>query len=237
MKQKPGVHLNPVELRVIPLFCGLAEAEIEKIAALFSEKTYQRGQSIVDFGEPAEEFFLIQNGLVRVYRLNESGEQVVLALLGGGDFFGEMGLFTNSFRTAWVEAVTSVKLYRMRRADFRNLLLATPELCWQMLGILSRRLAKMDEQMENLICLNVEERLLKALFMLAQELGRREGENWVLPPHLTHRLLGELIGTSRETVTRSLGRLEKKGLLRKGARKSSGESEGTVLQLLKRPEQ
>ncbi|HQD54707.1 MAG TPA: Crp/Fnr family transcriptional regulator [Peptococcaceae bacterium] len=215
MNLKPRARFNPAGLRAIPLFSGLAEAEVEKIATLFSEKTYQPGQSIVNCGEPAKEFFLIQNGLVRVYRLNESGEQVVLALLGGGDCFGEMGLFTDSFRTAWVEAITDVKVYQMHKVDFRNLLLATPELCWQMLGILSQRLAKMDEQMENLICLNVKERLLKALSMLAQELGRKEGESWVLPPYLTHRLLGELIGTSRETVTRALGRLEKQGRLKR----------------------
>lgn len=234
MNRKSHAHLNPAGLRTIPLFSGLAETEIKKIAELFSEKTYQRGQLIVDFGEPAKEFFLIQNGLVRVYRLNESGEQVVLALLGEGDFFGEMGLFTDSFRTAWVEAITGVRLYRMRKADFRNLLLATPELCWQMLGVISQRLAKMDEQMENLVCLNVEERLLKALFMLAQELGRKEEEGWVLPPYLTHRLLGELIGTSRETVTRTLGRLEKRGWLIRGGDKDdkgTGDRGRIVLQL------
>ena len=207
--------LDPIDLGSIPLFQGLTATEHDKIAALFSKLTYQRSQSIVSYGEPAGDFYLIKQGVVRVYRLNDSGGEIVLALLGSGDCFGEMGLFTDSHRTAWVEAVTDVTLYRMRKTDFRNLLVATPELCWQMLGILSRRLAKMDEQMENLACLNVEERLLKALRMLAQDLGRREGEYWVLPSNLTHQLLGEMIGTSRETITRTLGRLAKKGVVEK----------------------
>ena len=164
---------------------------------------------------PAQDLFLIKHGVVRVYRLNESGGEIVLSLLGSGDCFGEMGLFTDFLRTAWVEAVTEVWLYQMRKADFRGLLLSTPELCWQMLGVLSQRLAKMDEQMENLTSLNVEERLLKALRMLAQDFGRQEGENWVLPPNLTHQLLGGLIGTSRETITRTLGRLARKGLVKR----------------------
>lgn len=234
MNQAPDIYPDPAMLGSIPLFSGLADTMLRKIGALFCKKTYLYGDSIIYYGEPAKEFFLIQHGLVRVYRLNKSGAQVVLALLGKGDCFGEMGLFTDSVRTAWIEAVTDVVLYQMQKDDFGNLLRATPEICWQMLGILSQRLAKMDEQMENFVCLTVEERLLKALFMLAQELGQMEGENWVLPPCLTHLLLGELIGTSRETVTRALGRLEKKGLLKRVVSKAvQGMGGGRQIVLLK----
>lgn len=210
----------PVKLSAIQLFSDLGEEEIKKIAALFIEGTYERGRLIVSSGEAAEEFFLIQHGVIRVYRLNEAGEQVVLALLSSGDFFGEMGLFTDSFRTAWVEAITDARLYIMRKVDFRNLLLDFPQISWKMLGTLSRRLAKTDEHLENMVFLNVEERLLKALRMLAKEFGWKQGHTWMLSrgsvPNLTHRLLAEMAGTSRESVTRALIRLEEKGLVIRG---------------------
>ncbi|HAW70517.1 MAG TPA: hypothetical protein DCY84_11275, partial [Firmicutes bacterium] len=79
-----------------------------------------------------------------------------------------------------------------------------------------QRLIKSDEQLENLACLNVEERLQKALGMLAQEFGYSEGVCRVIPLKISHRLLGEMTGTSRESVTRALGRLEKKGWLTRG---------------------
>ncbi|HBE06009.1 MAG TPA: hypothetical protein DCY85_05915 [Firmicutes bacterium] len=208
--------LDHLALKTIPLFSGLEEEELKKIAMLFSVRIYQRDAAIVSYGDPANEFFLIKHGVVRVYRLNESGEQVVLAILGGGDFFGEMGLFTDSLRTAWVNAMTAINLYVMQKADFRALLMSFPELCWKMLGMLSQRLIKSDEQLENLACLNVEERLQKALGMLAQEFGYSEGVCRVIPLKISHRLLGEMTGTSRESVTRALGRLEKKGWLTRG---------------------
>jgi len=215
-KIKMVLDLDPLALSAVPLFSGLEEEELRKLAMLFKVKTYRRGDVIVSYGDQANEFFLISQGVVRVYRLNESGEQVVLALLGGGDFFGEMGLFTDSLRVAWVDAMTEVKLYVMQKSDFRVRLLGSPELCWKMLGILSRRLAKSDEQLENLVCLNVEERLQKALQMLAREFGYREGDSWVIPLKLSHRLLGEMTGTSRESITRALSRLEENRWLAKG---------------------
>ena len=213
MKRQSAPLVDPIALGANPFFSGLLQDELEKVAPLISVNTFERGQLIIHYGEPAEELFFVQKGLVRVYRLNESGTQVVLALLNQGDFFGEMGLFTDSVRTAWIEAVTKVKAYRMHKNDFRNLLLTSPGLCWRMLSVLSQRLAKMDEQMESFVCLSVEERLLGALFSLAKELGQNDGDGWMLPSYLTHELLAELIGTSRETVTRALGRLEKKGQL------------------------
>lgn len=213
MKGQPVAHIDPAALQTNPFFSGLLEHELVTIATLFAIKTFRRGDVIISYGEVAEELYFIQKGLVRVYRLNESGTKVVLALLSNGDFFGEMGLFTDAFRTAWIEAVTDVKAYCMHKDDFRNLLLATPELCWRMLGVLSQRLAKMDEQIENFVCLNVESRLLKALFSLGEELGHKDGDGWILPSYLTHELLAEIIGTNRETVTRALGRLEKAGKL------------------------
>lgn len=204
---------DPLVLSAIPLFSDLEEVELRKLVVLFKVKTYRRGDAIVSYGDQANEFFLISQGVVRVYRLNESGGQVVLALLGGGDFFGEMGLFADSLRMAWVDAMTDVKLYVMQKEDFRARLMGFPELCWKMLGILSQRLAKSDEQLENLVCLSVEERLEKALLMLAREFGYHEEDSWVLPLKLSHRLLGEMTGTSRESVTRALSRLEEKRLL------------------------
>ena len=201
------------DLSRIPLFSGLAPEELVKVAALFKEKNYQRGELIIESASPALELFFITAGIVRVYRLNKSGALVILALLGKGDFFGEMGLFTDSHRTAFIETVTEVKTFVMHKEDFKELLMASPELAWQMLGILSERLVKMDEKMENLVFHNVEERLVIALSLMAQEFTKEEENIWTLPSYLTHEFLGNLIGTSRETVTRALGRLEEKGYL------------------------
>src|SRR5262249_53284550 len=97
-------------LRNIPLFHGLDRAELEALAVPLSEKLYVRGPVILTQGEPGDALFLIGTGQVKVAVFAEDGREVILSVIGGGGFFGEMALLDDEPRSAHVIAMTDATL-------------------------------------------------------------------------------------------------------------------------------
>jgi CRP-like cAMP-binding protein len=108
-------------LKSLPLFEGVSDEDLEKIAPFVSEVSVSEGKHLVDEGDYAYEFMAIEDGEAEVLR----GEET-LAELGPGDFFGEMGLYESDRRNATVVAKSSMRLITLDRWDMRRLEKAIP---------------------------------------------------------------------------------------------------------------
>lgn len=196
------------KIGIQPLLHGLSSQEIETLAAQSFEVNFSKGQIIFEQDDPGEAMFLVQSGQVRLNRIDPSGKELVLAILGPGNFFGEMAVLDGGGRSSNAVAQTNLTLSTINRANFRNLILREPEIALHIIETLSQRLRRTDELMQQLAFGSVKERLTK---LLIDE--KKDNANQIITLTLTHQELATKIGASRETVTRILNVLRKEGWL------------------------
>jgi CRP/FNR family transcriptional regulator, cyclic AMP receptor protein len=195
-------------LRHIPLFRGLDQAELQALATPLREKTYPRGTVILTQGHPGDALFVIGAGQVKVAVFAEDGREVILSVIGAGGFFGEMSLLDDEPRSAHVIAMTDATLFQLRREDFRVRLRSSPDLSVALLKELCRRLRRADETITGMALLDVNGRIANLLLDLAREEdGRR------ITRKLTHATIGQMVGASRETVSRIMRTLVVEGVI------------------------
>ena len=195
--------LDPFEeLRSVPLFAQVPEGDLRALAQLVRERTHPRGSLILTQGDPGEALFLIRSGQVKVSVVAEDGREVILSVLGPGSFFGEMALVDDEPRSAHVIAMEDTSLLQLRREDFRTRLRSSPELSIALLRELSRRLRRADDTITSLMLLDVNGRVAHLLLELAREEGGDTGAR--ITRRLTHASIGQMVGASRETVSRTM---------------------------------
>src|SRR5215212_6802587 len=186
-------------LRSIPLFSKLDDAELQRFAELTREKNYPKGSVILFEDDPGDSLYIVREGRVKVVLVGEDGREVILGVLSVGDHFGELSLIDDRPRSAHVIAMEESHLLVLHREDFRRRVESSPAVAWSLLTELSRRLRRADEKIGGLVLLDVPGRIARLLLDLAEETG----SNTIEKP-LTHQTIAQMIGTSRETVSRAM---------------------------------
>ncbi len=186
-------------LATVPLFSGLDRVELQRFAELTREKFYPRGSVILFENDPGDSLFVVREGRVKVVLIGEDGREVILGVLSVGEHFGELSLIDDRPRSAHVIAMEDSHLLVLRREDFRSRVEASPAVAWSLLTELSRRLRRADEKIGGLVLLDVPGRIARLLVDLSVE-----GGNEIIDKPLTHQTIAQMIGASRETVSRAM---------------------------------
>ncbi len=186
-------------LATVPLFNGLDRSELEKFAEVTREKSYPKGSVILFEDDPGDSLFVVRDGRVKVVLIGEDGREVILGVLGVGEYFGELSLIDDRPRSAHVIAMEDSNLLVLRREDFRKRVESSPSVAWSLLTELSRRLRRADDKIGGLVLLDVPGRIARLLLDLAEETGTNAIEKT-----LTHQTIAQMIGASRETVSRAM---------------------------------
>jgi CRP-like cAMP-binding protein len=196
-------------LRSIPLFADVSDGDLKAIADHLIERRLPRNTTIVEEGLPGDYMYVIREGRVKVTKLSEDGREKILQFLECGDFFGEMALLDSAPRSATVKTLSPTRVLALSRAAFLDVLQSHPPIAMVVIRELARRLRETDVQASSLSFQRVEERTRGLLERLARE--PRDGRR--ATPPLTHQQIADMIGTSRETVTRVIQRLKQDGWL------------------------
>ena len=186
-------------LATVPLFSGIDRTELQRFADMTRERFYPRGSVILFENDPGDSLFVVRQGRVKVVLIGEDGREVILGVLGVSDHFGELSLIDDRPRSAHVIAMDDSHLLVLRREDFRKRVEASPAVAWALLGELSRRLRRADEKIGGLVLLDVPGRIARLLLDLADESG-----GTTIEKRLTHQTIAQMIGASRETVSRAM---------------------------------
>ena len=186
-------------LSTVPLFSGIDRTELQRFADMTRERFYPRGSVILFENDPGDSLFVVRQGRVKVVLIGEDGREVILGVLGVSDHFGELSLIDDRPRSAHVIAMDDSHLLVLRREDFRKRVEASPAVAWALLSELSRRLRRADEKIGGLVLLDVPGRIARLLLDLADETGANTIEK-----RLTHQTIAQMIGASRETVSRAM---------------------------------
>lgn len=206
-------------LKGVDLFSSLTNEQLESLARLVILQQYEKDETIIlEDDESVQALFLIAEGEVKVYMTGMDKRETILTLLGKGDFFGEMSMIDGEPRSASVKAVSHSEVLIIRREHFIQQVRATPDLAMSLMVEMSRRLRKANRQIGSLAMLTVYGRIAGTILNLVEERGVRiHGENGkmvtVIRNRPTQKQLAEMSGTTRETVSRVLSQLQKKGTL------------------------
>ena len=218
------------QLRRVPLFAHLNPEELVRVSQAVRAKSYPKNSVILFEDDPGDALFILVSGQVKVVLIGEDGREVILAMLHEGDFFGEMSLIDDQPRSAHVIATEDASMLVLRRDDFRTAMDEVPRIALGLLQALSRRLRRADDKIGGLVLLDVTGRLAKLLLQLSDD-----NDGITIARRLTHQQLAQMIGSSRETVSRTLRDLTDRGLIEINRRTMAIRDRGGLEALSGRP--
>src|SRR3954462_14486736 len=202
----PSLTTTADFLATVPLFSGLNRDELEAFGELTRERTHPRGSVILFENDSGDSLFIVRSGRVKVVLIGEDGREVILGVLGVSQHFGELSLIDEQPRSAHVIAMEDSSLIVLRREDFRKRVESSPSGAWSLLAELSRRLRRADDKIGGLVLLDVPGRIARLLLDLSEESGTDQIEK-----SLTHQTIAQMIGASRETVSRAMKEFQDSG--------------------------
>lgn len=198
-------------LRSIPLFGRVSEADLEELATHLIERRFPKNATVVEEGLPGDYMYVIREGRVKVTKASEDGREKIMNFLEAGSFFGDMALLGDETRSASVKTLEESTLLALSRRDFIDLLRQSPDLALSVIEELANRLRETNEQARSLSFQGVEERTRNLFERIARE--EEGGGDRLMTPSLTHQQIADMVGTSRETVTRAIKVLKSSGWL------------------------
>ena len=198
-------------VKYFPLLADLEEEELELVRQMLVARKYPKNSLIIYEDDVGNCLFILKKGRVKISVTAMDGGEAILAILGEGDFFGELSVIDGLERSASVTAIDDVELLMMNRNDFFEILERVPKIAIALLKELAGRIRKSDSHISSLSLLDARGRVAATLIRLAEDIGKvREGKVHIdeLP---LQRDLANIAGTSRETISRVVKRFEDEG--------------------------
>ncbi len=205
-------------LREVPIFTGLNDEDLDVIMNMTVRRPYPKNTIIVIEEDQGDMLYIIESGSVKITRLDDEGREVILAILGSAEFFGEMALLDGQGRSANVTVIEDTVLFTLHRRDFLDVLERFPTISIQLLREMTLRLRKSDQQIKSLSLSDAEHRVGIAIHRFAEDMGIFKMGRVVIKRLPYQQDIANMSGTSRETVSRMLKNLEQKGLVEREGR-------------------
>jgi CRP-like cAMP-binding protein/KaiC/GvpD/RAD55 family RecA-like ATPase len=207
------------KLRGIPLFSSLSADDLSILSRQLRKRHYRKGDIIFHKDDFGSTFHIISIGNVKLSIPSKKGEDVLLAHLGPGDFFGEFALLDDKPRSATATAIEYTETLALEREDFLDFLKRYTEVAICMLSVLTQRIRTLNSQLENIISIKPDARLAKTLLKLMKNYGNEIPQGWELSIPLTQSGLAEMIGVDTTTIKCLLHELQVDGIINKKAQK------------------
>jgi CRP/FNR family cyclic AMP-dependent transcriptional regulator len=185
-------------LRNVPLFAGLEEDQLRVLARTVDRRSFPRNATIIRAGDPTESLYIVISGRLKVLMGDAQGREVILSILGPGEFFGEMGLIDDSPRSATVMTLEPCELLCMSKSEFKRSLAENFDLSLILMRGLVKRLREADQKIGSLALMDVYGRVARLLLEMAEDVN---GEKIVVRK-LSKQDIAKMIGASREMVSR-----------------------------------
>jgi CRP/FNR family transcriptional regulator/CRP/FNR family cyclic AMP-dependent transcriptional regulator len=206
--EKEGIYLKQVSI-----FADLAESDLRDLMAVAKRRTFRSGEVIFHRDDPGQVLYLIKEGKVKICLISPDGQEISLAVLGAGEYFGEFALYDGLPRSADAIALEKVECYTLQRSDFQSAIMKNPKIAIQVLEGLSKRLRNTDQMVEDLIFLDVYGRVAKKLLDLSDTHGIKVENGTLIDVRLTQQELASMVGASRESVNKVMGYFADKGYI------------------------
>ncbi|NYZ13475.1 cyclic nucleotide-binding domain-containing protein [Azospirillum sp. RWY-5-1] len=204
---------DAAQIRAVPLFQTLAERALDALVASSTLRTVPRGTTLFLQDEPADRFFVLLDGWVKLYRLTRDGSEAVVHVIAPGESFAEAAMFANGRFPVCGEAVSDARVMTLTAAGFARCLREDDAVAFAMLGSLSLRLRHLVTQIEQLQVQPAPQRVASFLLRFCPEGGGRAV--FTLP--FDKALVARRLGMQPETLSRALARLRTAGVETQGS--------------------
>ncbi|ACL69732.1 Crp/Fnr family transcriptional regulator [Halothermothrix orenii] len=198
-------------LRKFILFSEMSDEDLSTVASLLQTRIFKDGTNIFFEGEEGDRVYFLKKGRVKVKKTSPDGGEQILEIITPGDVFGEVVLFGIDRYPATTVAIGEVVVDYLSRSKFRRYFTNNPEIGWGMLKVMARKLARSQKRIENLGLRDTKGRVATLIMDMMRDFG--EKNNQVVKLHFNRQELANFIGTSRETVSRTLSEFKSEGLI------------------------
>ena len=206
MKCSCGHNTGGTCIELVPIFQSLTTEEMWEIAQITQEITVEKGEQIYAMDDQVDSLFVIHSGLVKIYRLSDTGKEQVIRVLRPGDFLGELALFSHSPMGDYGEALETSTMCVIEGAKLKGLMGKYPTIAFKILEELSQRLEKTEQLLEDISLHSVERRLAQTLLDLSAGTNQIDLE-------MSKRDLASQMGMTQETLSRKLSAFQEAGLI------------------------
>ena len=196
-------------LKAVPLFASFPEDQLRMLATMVMRRSAPRATTIMAGGDPTDSLYIVLSGRLKVMMSDSEGKEVILSILGPGEFFGEMGLIDEEPRSASVVTMEPCELLSVSKRDFNKCLAENFEMAMAVMRGLVRRLREADRKIGSLALLDVYGRVARLLLDMAENVN---GEK-VVTKRLPKQDIAKMIGASREMVSRVMKDLQTGGYI------------------------
>jgi CRP-like cAMP-binding protein len=200
-------------MRNVEWLSRMDEAEIAELERGAVARRYARGEMVFAPTAQPHSVYLLQAGLVRIYRLSECGGETSFGYVSPGEVFGELPAFGDYPRESFAQAVRGSHVWKIPRENFHRMLAARSALAFQVTRQIGDRLKKVESRIEDLVFRNVRTRVARMLGELAEDFGQTENGHRVIDIPITQSELATLVGATRQTVNQTLRELSEEGLI------------------------
>lgn len=200
-------------LEQAPLFSVLGPSNLRELATKFYSVRYQKGEAVFREGEPAERLFLIVNGRVKLYVSSPRGVELLVAVVGRGQIFGELAVIDRGPRAMSARAMEDAVVFALSGENFWTLLETRSELARRLLELMARRLRRADQTRQDLVFFDASTRLARKLLDLAEEHGEPtgDGEQVRITVRVTQEEMAQMVGITRESANRLITSFAERG--------------------------
>ncbi|EMT45763.1 Crp/Fnr family transcriptional regulator [Anoxybacillus flavithermus] len=200
-------------LKNVVLFRELSDQELEAIVKISQVRIYKPRTFVFMQADPLERVFFIQSGTIKIYKTDASGKEQIVSILQTGEMFPHAGFFRRGSYPAHAEVMEEATLISIPIADFEQTLISYPELCIKLFRVMGEKIIDLQNRLEEQILHNTYEQIILLLLRLSRTNAVLQGRHHRLTTHFTNRELANMIGTSRETMSRTLSHLKRKGFI------------------------
>ena len=198
-------------LKKVPAFIELENEDIEEIARISIKKVFGKGEIIFMEGDPGDAFYFIKTGKVKIYKTTSDGREHIFTILSEGDVFAEVALFNDITYPATAEVLEDVELGMIKNKDLEDLIRSNVEIALQIIKVFSRKLFSSQQKVKELALGDTYDRIARTLLVFAKDHGIKTDDGIEIKLNISRQELANMIGTARETVSRSLSQFKKEG--------------------------
>jgi CRP/FNR family cyclic AMP-dependent transcriptional regulator len=174
---------------------------------------YRKGEVIYSHDQMCSNLYLVISGTVKITRVSDHGTQVVLDLYRPDEFFGEAAFVSLSHTSEQAVAHQKTTLMAWRADDIEEMIMKRPNLAIALLQAFGQRALGFTERIQSLSADSIDQRLARTLVRFSERLGTRQTDGSIIMDPLTHELLAQYIGTSRELITCRMANFRRQGYL------------------------
>ena len=197
----------------VVLFSTLNEDERSALFGRLRRRRYRKGEMVFLRGDLGRDLYLIESGTVKICLTTADGKEITLAMLGPGEFFGELALLDGEPRSSDAVTMEPSSFLLLEQSEFLQFVEEHPRVAHRVMEVLSRRLRDNNQLVQDAAFFDIAARLARVILRLAKSVGQADASGITIGRRLTQNELAGMIGTTRESVNKWLMEYERQGLI------------------------